>query len=163
MSGMEMWPPSGGDNISKRAKAWAEVGETKSHEESGVSNTPNHNTEEERREVRGFPGFLIRLRKSGVLSRWPASYACLAIALYSHRDKRGFAWPGTRTLAHEAGTRVRTAQRFLKWAKSGLGIKVVGRKGRAPLYYLPLNEHVDPYGADWQGKRPLSNNRPRQA
>jgi hypothetical protein len=97
--------------------------------------------EEKKSYPRGVFGFLARLRDSGALALMPPSWVKVMIALYSHRDAQGFAWPSQRLLSQEAGVDRRTVRKFLKWAKACLGIRVSRKKCNS--YYLPLEEKVE--------------------
>jgi hypothetical protein len=98
----------------------------------------------------GIFGFLARLRDSGALARMPASWTKIMIALYARRNPQGFAWPSEATLTKDSGCNRRTINRFLKWAKVGLGIKISRKKSNS--YYLPLDQKIDCWGLP--GKRP---------
>jgi len=100
---------------------------------------------------KGFIGFLAKLRDTGALAKMPGGWVKAMIALYSHRNDKGFAWPSQRTLASEAGVDRRTVRRYLKWAKACLGIHIERKK--CNYYYLPLNEEVDPWFPANRAKR----------
>jgi hypothetical protein len=103
----------------------------------------------------GIFGFLARLRDSGALARMPASWCKVMIALYGHRNTQGFAWPGQRTLAKEAGVSMRSVQKFIQWGKACLGIRIVREKSN--LYYLPLDEKVDAWMPSFKNPVPKPN------
>lgn len=89
----------------------------------------------------GIFGLLSRLRDSGAIARIPGGWAKVMLALYSRRNKEGFAWPSQATLAKDAGVNEHTARAFLRWAKVALGVKVTRKKYNT--YYLPLDVQID--------------------
>lgn len=103
----------------------------------------SENEEERKQYPSGIFGFLARLRDSEALSRMPASWVKVMIALLSHRNSQGYCWPSQRVIAKEAGVSIRTVQVFLKWAKAAIGLKI--SRQRYNSYYFPLNEKVDPW------------------
>jgi hypothetical protein len=82
-------------------------------------------------------GFLCQLRDSGAMKTPGGKGFAVLMALYSHRNNTGHAFPGQALLAQETGTERTTVRRTIAWGVSHLGIRK--RKWRRGyIYYLPL-------------------------
>ena len=106
--------------------------------------------DEQKPKPRGIWGLFIDLRNSGALGSMPGSWAKVFIALYGHRNIKGFAKPSQKTLAKEAGVDERTVRRFIRWSKVALGVEV--KRGRRAEYYLPF-KFIEPWFQAMQRKR----------
>jgi len=92
--------------------------------------------ENEKQKPRGIWGLFIDLCDSGALNSIPGAWAKVFIALYRHRNVKGFANPSQERLAKLAGVDERTVRKFIRWSKVSLGVEV--RRGRYSQYYLPF-------------------------
>jgi len=104
----------------------------------------------EKPKPRGIWGLFIDLSDSGALGGMPGSWAKIFIALYRHRNVKGFAKPSQKTLAKEAGVDERAVRRFIRWSKVALGVEV--KRGRYSEYYLPF-KFIEPWFQAMSRKR----------